>query len=112
MTSRSTLVGKYIVTLTIFTLSTFSQGYAQVVRPKLKFIQPHLVSGTNVATVSKYSFNDTAKDIGSHNRVYYRINQLYFDGKATYTEIKMVRFGTNAKTSVQLFPNPYMEKST
>ncbi|MEO6637261.1 MAG: T9SS type A sorting domain-containing protein [Ginsengibacter sp.] len=64
----------------------------------------------NVSTQSKYSFDDKAKNISSHKVVYYRLKQIDFDGKITYTEIKMVRFGSDAKTTVQVFPNPYMEK--
>ncbi len=64
----------------------------------------------NVSTVSKYSFTDNAKDLSSHKVIYYRLKQIDFDGKVTYTVVKMVRFGTDAKTSVQVFPNPYMDK--
>ncbi len=61
-------------------------------------------------TTNKYSFNDKAKGISSHEIVYYRLKQIDFDGNVTYTEVKMVRFGTDTKATVQVFPNPCMEK--
>lgn len=70
----------------------------------------------NVLTTSKYSFADNAKDISSHKAVYYRLKQFDLDGKVTYSDIKLVRFGigtgTDTKTSVQIFPNPCTEKVT
>lgn len=64
----------------------------------------------NVSTSSSYSFNDDSKSIGSHKVVYYRLKQIDFDGNVTYSTIQMVRFGTDAKTIVQIFPNPYIGK--
>lgn len=64
----------------------------------------------NVSTSSDYSFHDKLKDISSHKVVYYRLKQIDFDGRVIYSASKMVRFGSDTKTIVQIFPNPYMEK--
>ncbi|MDQ6762831.1 MAG: T9SS type A sorting domain-containing protein [Bacteroidota bacterium] len=63
----------------------------------------------NVSTTSKYSFSDKAKDLSSHKVIYYRLKQIDFDGKVTYSVVKMVRFGSDTKISVQVFPNPYTQ---
>ncbi len=63
-----------------------------------------------MSITSRYSFSDNEKDISRHAVVYYRLKQIDFDGKVSYSVVKMVRFGTDAKTFVQIFPNPYMEK--
>lgn len=172
MTSKSTSVLRYILVLTIFILSTFTQSYAQVFMPTLNFVQSHLVSKTitnsidkvlsvdyssfdayalnntanitwttesetnndhfeversldrkefktialvfgpegNATTTNKYSFNDKAKDIRSHDLAYYRLKQIDFDGNVTYTEVKMVRFGTDTQATAQIFPHPGMIK--
>lgn len=64
----------------------------------------------NATTTNKYSFNDKAKALSSHEIVYYRLKQIDFDGNITYTEVKMVRFGSDTKVTLQVFPNPCMEK--
>lgn len=64
----------------------------------------------NVSTTSKYSFRDNAKGLSRHAVVYYRLKQIDFDGKVTCSVVKMVRFGTDMKTFVKIFPNPYLEK--
>ncbi|MEO8110161.1 MAG: T9SS type A sorting domain-containing protein [Ginsengibacter sp.] len=64
----------------------------------------------NVSTLSDYSFQDKSKNLSIHKVVYYRLKQIDFDGKVIYSVTKMVRFGTDTTTIVQIFPNPYMEK--
>ena len=45
MNSKSTLVGKYIIILSTFTLASIFSSQAQTIVPKLRFIQPKLISG-------------------------------------------------------------------
>ena len=62
---------------------------------------------------SQYSFKDGSKDLLSHAIIYYRLKQVDADGKFVYSKVvKVVRIsnGSTAKASIQVMPNPYMDK--
>ena len=60
----------------------------------------------------QYSFDDKSAEILKHDVIYYRLKQLDKKGNATYSVVKMVRMPevAAAKTTVQVMPNPYMDK--
>ncbi len=57
MNIKSTQVGKYIIILITLTLTIFA-GHAQTVSPKLRFVQPKLVSGVDGEKNAIYKFSD------------------------------------------------------
>ncbi|HEV8081714.1 MAG TPA: T9SS type A sorting domain-containing protein [Chitinophagaceae bacterium] len=64
----------------------------------------------NTSGSNKYSYNDKTKDLNSHQVVYYRLKQIDIDGQITYSAVKIVRFNSANQTTVQVYPNPYLEK--
>ncbi len=62
--------------------------------------------------VGQYSFEDNDKEILKHNTLYYRLKQVDANGSYTYSVVKMVRISniTAQKTTIQVMPNPYMDK--
>ena len=63
--------------------------------------------------ISQYSFEDNDKEISNHSIIYYRLKQVDVKGRITYSPVKMVRVSDmviNQKVSVQVMPNPYMDK--
>jgi hypothetical protein len=58
----------------------------------------------------KYTFKDASTQLANHTVVYYRLKQVDADGKFTYSSVKMVRLSEVSKVSVQVSPNPYMDK--
>ncbi len=55
----------------------------------------------NSNTENYYSLTDAYPQIGNN---YYRIKQVDYDGKNTYSEIRNVYFGDNSK--IRIYPNP------
>jgi hypothetical protein len=62
--------------------------------------------------VDQYSFTDNDKRISTHNIIYYRLKQVDVNGNFTYSVVKTVRVSnmSDQKISVQVMPNPYMDK--
>jgi hypothetical protein len=62
--------------------------------------------------ISQYSFEDKDKEILTHKIIYYRLKQADANGKYTYSVVKTVRISnmSDQKISVQVMPNPYMDK--
>ena len=62
--------------------------------------------------IAQYSFQDKDKEILNHTIVYYRLKQVDINGRITYSAVKMVRINnmTDQKITVQVMPNPYMDK--
>ncbi len=65
---------------------------------------------TEINGINQYSFQD--KEISNHSVIYYRLKQVDVDGNFTYSPVKVVRISniTDQKISVQVMPNPYMDK--
>ena len=61
---------------------------------------------------NQYSFSDKDSRIANHNIIYYRLKQVDVDGNFTYSVVKTVRVSNmgDQKISVQVMPNPYMDK--
>ena len=59
---------------------------------------------------AQYSFTD--KEISNHAIIYYRLKQVDTKGRLTYSIVKMVRIRAmgEQKISIQVMPNPYMDK--
>jgi hypothetical protein len=64
--------------------------------------------------IAQYSFEDKDKEISNHTVIYYRLKQVDTKGRYTYSVVKMVRISnmSEQKISVQVMPNPYMDKLT
>ena len=62
--------------------------------------------------IAQYSFKDNDKRILNHKIIYYRLKQVDANGKYTYSVVKTVRISnmSDQKISVQVMPNPYMDK--
>ena len=62
--------------------------------------------------VDQYSFTDNDQRIANHNVIYYRLKQLDVNGNFSYSVVKTVRISnvSDKKISVQVMPNPYMDK--
>jgi Secretion system C-terminal sorting domain len=62
--------------------------------------------------IAQYSFNDKDQEIFNHKVIYYRLKQVDANSKATYSVIKTVRINSTVdqKVSLQVMPNPYMDK--
>ena len=62
--------------------------------------------------IAQYSFEDKDKEILNHKIIYYRLKQADANGKYTYSVVKTVRISnmSDQKISVQVMPNPYMDK--
>ena len=62
--------------------------------------------------IAQYSFEDKDKEILTHKIIYYRLKQADANGKYTYSVVKTVRISnmSDQKISVQVMPNPYMDK--
>lgn len=62
--------------------------------------------------ISKYSFVDNDAEIIKHNVIYYRLKQVDVNGNFTYSVVKTVRITdrTTRKATIQIMPNPYMDK--
>ncbi|MEO8568775.1 MAG: T9SS type A sorting domain-containing protein, partial [Ginsengibacter sp.] len=60
----------------------------------------------------QYSFDDKSAEILQHEVIYYRLKQVDIKGNSTYSVVKMVRLPqvSAGKTTVQVMPNPYMDK--
>ena len=61
---------------------------------------------------NQYSFTDKDSRIANHNIIYYRLKQVDVDGNFTYSVVKTVHISniSDQKISVQVMPNPYMDK--
>ena len=79
MNSKSTLVGKYIIILSTFTLASIFSSQAQTIVPKLRFIQPKLISGTDGQKHATYKFSNVV------------------DGVDAFIEIKQLKNGAILK---------------
>ena len=80
MNSKSTLVGKYIIILSTFTLASIFSSQAQTLNfPKLRFIQPKLISGTDGQKHATYKFSNVV------------------DGVDAFIEIKQLKNGAILK---------------
>lgn len=69
MNSKSTLVGKYIIILTTFALSSVFSSQAQTIAPKLKFIQPKLISGTDGQKEATYKFSNVVVGVDAFVKI-------------------------------------------
>ena len=56
----------------------------------------------NSSTKKSYSFNDKNENAGN---TYYRLKNIDFNGKFTYSEIRTVK-GIGAGSDITIFPNP------
>ncbi len=61
---------------------------------------------------NQYNFTDKDSKIAGHNIIYYRLKQVDVDGNFSYSVVKTVRVSNivDQKISVQVMPNPYMDK--
>jgi hypothetical protein len=60
------------------------------------------------AGIGNYSFVHASPVIGSN---YYRLQQVDKDGKTSYSEVRMVQFGSSTASIVTLYPNPIIGNS-
>jgi hypothetical protein len=58
----------------------------------------------NSTTVKSYSYLDAGLAIGTY---YYRLKQVDFDGKYSYSSVRIIRLGAGVAASVQIFPVPF-----
>lgn len=63
MNSKSTRVGKYIIVLITLTFFTTLQGKGQNLSPKLRFVQPKLVSGIAGQKHATYKFSNVIEGV-------------------------------------------------
>jgi len=66
-------------------------------------------SAGNSNTIKNYSYQDNITG-NAGNYVYYRLKQIDIDGKATFSSI--VKLNLAAKTSFEVFPNPFTNNFT
>lgn len=61
---------------------------------------------------SNFSFDDKDGQAMQHQVIYYRLKHVNNNGNYNYSSVKMVRTATEvaSRTSVQVMPNPYMDK--
>ncbi|RYE17237.1 MAG: T9SS type A sorting domain-containing protein, partial [Sphingobacteriaceae bacterium] len=65
------------------------------------------VAASSTASVRSYSFTDATPIKGTNC---YRLRMVEKDGKVSYSEIRLLNFGTIINTA--LFPNPTIDKAT
>lgn len=58
---------------------------------------------SNPESIQSYQFIDSTPNEGLN---YYRLKQVDVDGKSSYTKIKVARYESLNKVSIQAFPNP------
>lgn len=61
------------------------------------------IAGTNTASLAKFSFTDGNVATGTY---YYRLRQIDLDGGISYSEVQMVKVGTNAALTMMVYPAP------
>ena len=59
-----------------------------------------------------YKYKDNGAELAGKAVVYYRIKQVDADGKATYSTVLSVRLQSKSGVTMQVSPNPFMEKLT
>jgi Secretion system C-terminal sorting domain len=59
---------------------------------------------------SQYSFKDDATTFQDQPVIYYRLKQVDVNGQFSYSVVKVIKVNTISKVSVQVSPNPYMDK--
>ncbi len=69
MNSKSTLAGRYIVILTTLSLFLVFSSQAQTIAPKLRFIQPELVSGTAGQKNATYKFSNVIEGVDAYVKI-------------------------------------------
>ena len=69
-----------------------------------------ILAGQSDNTSNQYNFVDASAEVASHKVMYYRLKQIDANGKFNYSEVKMARIATVTKATVQIFPNPFMDK--
>lgn len=69
MNSKSTFVGKYIIVLTTLTLFLNFSSKGQAISPKLRFVQPKLVSGTAGQKQAIYEFSNVIEGVDAFVKI-------------------------------------------
>jgi hypothetical protein len=64
----------------------------------------------NYAGVSNYLLNDDISSLTGYQVIYYRVKLINADGGFVYSKVVAVRL--SSKTSVKIWPNPFVEKIT
>jgi hypothetical protein len=64
---------------------------------------PSLAPGGNSSTPLQYQFADNSRQTATHS--YYRLRQTDFNGKITFSEIRVVR-NDRVKAELEIYPNP------
>ncbi len=84
------------------TQTEINNDYFEVLRSKdgLSFESLTRISGTNSNQITNYNYTDKYPNSGVN---YYRLKQVDFDGKTTYSDIVPVNF---RPSGTQAFPNP------
>jgi uncharacterized repeat protein (TIGR01451 family) len=76
------------------------------------FTQIGRVAGRGTTSVaSAYTLTDTGISRQATGAVYYRLRQVDFDGKATYSPVRTVRFVPVVVVSLGLYPNPTTDRT-
>jgi uncharacterized repeat protein (TIGR01451 family) len=71
-----------------------------------KFTVTGTVAGSGNTSIEKsYSFSDDMSAV-KNNTVYYRLKQIDFDGRASYSKVASIRLQAG-KTGFTVFPNPF-----
>ncbi len=69
MNSKSTSVGKYTSVLIFLTIFLINSGKGQTLSPKLKFVQPKLVSGTAGKKSAIYKFSNVIEGVDAFVKI-------------------------------------------
>ncbi len=60
----------------------------------------------NSTSVNNYSFNDV---VDQTSNLYYRLQQVDVDGKATFSSIVLIKFSKNGSMDISIYPNPVVD---
>lgn len=114
--SFDAVLGKDAVNLYWSVNSEFANDQFEIERSfdQTNFTVSGLILGarSTVNGINQYNFSDKTADIFTHRVVYYRLRQVNQNGNYTYSGVKMVRLPETlaSKVTVQVMPNPYMDK--
>ncbi|CAN5264185.1 hypothetical protein BH20BAC1_BH20BAC1_13160 [soil metagenome] len=114
--SFDAVLGKDAVNLYWSVNSEFANDQFEIERSfdQINFVVSGLILGANSTAngINQYSFPDKNADIFIHQVIYYRLRQVNQNGNYTYSSVKMVRLPQTlaSKATVQVMPNPYMDK--
>ena len=72
-----------------------------------------LVMGSQITSngvSTQNNFQDADKELTAHKEIFYRLKYIDVNGRFSYSIIKKVSINTSSKMSMQVMPNPYMDK--